>query len=271
MKCKDWPVGVCSWSLQMDINSVAKTLSKIGIDHVHLEIRPALEKGREDYLNAVREKNWTISATMINFPQEDYSTLERIKMTGGIVPDEYRKQNHRDCAAAVKVTSKLGVDYMTMHAGFIDESNTEYADKFRERICSIADIAHEEGIMLLLETGQETAQELRQFLEELNHPAIGINFDPANMILYDKGDPVEAIHELAPWIRHVHIKDAIRTEQPGTWGREVPWGEGQVGQERFLNALGEIGFEGVLSIEREAGDDRLSDIKLAAEKLNLFS
>ena len=121
--------------------------------------------------------------------------------------------------------------------------------------------------MLLLETGQETAQELRNFLEELNNPVIGVNFDPANIILYDKGDPIEAVRVLAPWIKHIHIKDATRTKQPGTWGLEVPWGDGEVGPETFLNVLKEIGFEGTLAIEREAGDDRLGDVKLAAERL----
>ena len=60
-----------------------------------------------------------------------------------------------------------------------------------------------------------------RFCTELNHPNIGVNFDPANMILYDKGDPVKALHVLAPWMRQVHIKDAKRTKIPGTWGEEV--------------------------------------------------
>lgn len=271
MKCKDWPIGVCSWSLQMDIASVVEAMNKIGIDHMHLAIRPALGGSGNDYLAAINVQNEIISATMLDFPQEDYSTLDSIKATGGIVPDEYWNRNCEDYIAAAKITRGLGVKYLTMHAGFIDESNEEYADKFKERINLLAGIAEKEKIMLLLETGQETAQELRHFLDELDHPAIGINFDPANMILYGKGDPIKAVHELAPWIKHVHIKDAIGTEQPGTWGREVPWGDGQVGPEEFLNALSEIGFEGALSIEREAGNDRFGDIKLAAERLSLFS
>jgi sugar phosphate isomerase/epimerase len=75
---------------------------------------------------------------------------------------------------------------------------------------------------------------------------------------------------LAPWIKHIHIKDAIRTKQPGTWGMEVPWGEGEVGDATFLKALKEIGYEGTLAIEREWGDDRFGDIGLAAERLSRF-
>ncbi|MHC4594484.1 MAG: sugar phosphate isomerase/epimerase family protein, partial [Planctomycetota bacterium] len=81
-----------------------------------------------------------------------------------------------------------------------------------------------------------------------------------NMILYDKGVPTEAIRVLAPWVKHIHIKDALRTKQPGTWGLEVPWGEGEVGTEAFLNTLEEIGFDGVLAIERgsDSGDTNVN-------------
>ncbi len=96
---------------------------------------------------------------------------------------------------------------------------------------------------------------------------LGVNFDPANMILYDKGDPVEAVRRLGSWIKHVHIKDAVRTSHPGTWGTETPWGEGQVAGDALLTALKEVGFTGVLAIERETGDNRLEDIRLAVARL----
>jgi len=134
----------------------------------------------------------------------------------------------------------------------------------------LADAAAEKQITLLMETGQESSQELREFLQELNHPFVGVNFDPANMILYNKDEPAEAVRVLAPWIRHIHIKDAIRTKQPGTWGMEVPWGEGQVGGDSFLKALQEIDYQGTLAIEREAGDDRFGDIRLGVERLSRF-
>jgi L-ribulose-5-phosphate 3-epimerase len=265
MKCKNWPVGVCTWSLQTDITGVAEAMKQIGLEHVHLGIRPALQD--PDILAAIQSRDWTITATMIDFPQEDYSTLEAIKVTGGIVPDDCWDTNRRLFLGAIDATVKLGAKYLSMHAGFIDETDQAYARKFHERIKSLADAAAEKGIVLLLETGQETAEELKQFLDQLNHPAIAVNFDPANMILYDKGDPIEALRTLAPWIKHLHVKDATRTKQPGTWGAEVPWGTGQVGPQAFINALEEIGFDGAMAIEREAGTDRIGDIKLAAEKL----
>ena len=267
MKCGNWPIGVCSWSLQTNIEGVVDAMEKIGTEYVHLGVRSSLESGGNDYLEAVRKQHWNISATMIDFPQEDYSTLESIKVTGGIMPDESWERNRALFLGAAEITAGLGANYMSMHAGFIDERDKAYAEKFHDRIRELADIAFGKDIMLLLETGQETAKELRDFLEELNHPAIGINFDPANMILYDKGNPIEAVLVLAPWIKHVHIKDAIRTKQPGEWGMEVPWGDGEVDEKAFLAALKEVRFDGVLAIERESGDDRFGDIKLAAERL----
>jgi L-ribulose-5-phosphate 3-epimerase len=265
MKCKNWPVGVCSWSLQTDIAGVAKAMKRIGLEHVHLGIRPAVES--PDVMAAIQRQDWTISSTMIDFPQEDYSTLEAIKVTGGIVPDDSWDRNHKLFLGAVEATVGLGVKYLSMHAGFIDESNPEYAGKLHDRIRTLADAAGDRNLILLLETGQETAQELRAFLEELNHPAVAVNFDPANMILYDKGDPIEAVQVLASWIKHLHVKDATRTKQPGTWGAEVPWGDGEVNTATFLQTLEQIGFDGIMAIEREAGDDRLADIMLAAQRL----
>ena len=121
--------------------------------------------------------------------------------------------------------------------------------------------------MLLLETGQETAADLRRCLEDLNHPALRVNFDPANMILYGKGYPIAAVRTLAPWIKHVHIKDAVQSAVPGKWGSEVPWGDGEVGSNEFIQTLEEIGYTGALAIEREAGDTRKNDIKLAVNRL----
>jgi hypothetical protein len=271
MKCKNWPIGVCSWSLRTDIAGVADAMKQLSLEHIHLAVRSACGKSGTKYLEAVQGQKWIITSTMIDFPQEDYSTLETIKTTGGIVPDDCWRKNKKLFIAAAQVTAKLGVKFLSMHAGFIDETDPAHARKLHNRIRTLADTAGENNITLLLETGQETAEELRNFLEKLNHPSVGVNFDPANMILYNKGDPTEAVRVLAPWVKHLHVKDAIRTEKPGTWGTEVPWGKGQVGIEKFLILLQEIRFNGAMAIEREAGDNRFGDIKIAVERLYAFS
>jgi L-ribulose-5-phosphate 3-epimerase len=268
--CNYWPVSVCSWSLKQDVNGLAESMSKLDIGYVNLAVRAGVQEGCEQFLEAVREQDWKISSTMIDFPYEDYSTLDSIKKTGGIGPDESWEENRELALGAINVTAQLGAKYILMHAGFIDHTQPEYATKFYDRVRLLADAAVEKNVKFLLETGQETADELKHFLEEMDHPALRVNFDPANMILYDKGNPLEAVKVLAPWIRHIHIKDALRTKTPGTWGAEVPWGEGEVDSDAFLRTLKEIGFNGALAIEREAGDDRFGDIKKAAERLSAF-
>lgn len=270
IKCNDWLISVCTWSLANDFDKIGTLRQQAQLSHLHLAVSPALGTGGEDYLSTVQKENWNITATMIDFPQEDYSTLESIKTTGGIVPDQYWQDNRQKVFDAVDVTAQLGVKYLTLHFGFLELTDPGQAKKLYGRAKTLADKAAENNIQLLMETGQETAAELRQFLEELNHPAFGVNFDPANMILYDKGDPIEAVQTLGSWIKHVHIKDAVKTKVPGTWGQEVPWGDGQVGTHDFLTALNQIGFSGALAVEREAGDDRVGDIKLAIERLSKY-
>ena len=267
MQCNTWPLAVCTWSLRTDIASVVAAVRDLELDHVNLALRPALAEGGNEYLAIVRQQKWTISATTVGFSQEDYSTLESIRATGGIIPDEHWSRNRDIVFRAAEITEELGVRYLSLHAGFIEENDTARVKTIRDRMTELADAAAERKITLLMETGQETAENLKRFLEEVDHPALAVNLDPANMVLYDKGNPVAAVRTLAPWIKHVHIKDALRTKQPGTWGQEVPWGEGDVQADAFLEALVEIGFDGVLAIERECGDDRLGDIRLALERL----
>jgi len=256
------PIGICSWSLRNDLAEVSKVLEETGLSHIHLGI-DTLDEFRE----AIAKNSWIVTCTMIGFPQEDYSTPDSIRKTGGIVPNDCWDANRTLALEAIRLTAALGVAHLSLHAGFIDHNDAESYQTFCARMCELAKAAHAENIMLLLETGQETASDLRRCLENLNHPALGVNFDPANMILYGKGDPIAAVHTLAPWIKHVHIKDAVKSTVPGEWGSEVPWGNGEVGSNEFIQTLGEIGYTGVLAIEREAGNTRMNDIKLAADRL----
>jgi sugar phosphate isomerase/epimerase len=271
IKCGNWPVGVCSWSLQRDVPGVAEAMKELSITHVHLDVGPACEGNPDAYLGVIRREGWTISSTMIGFPQEDYTTLETIKKTGGIVPDGCWEDNKARFIKAIRATAALKVRYLSSHFGFLDTSRPEYARTLHDRVRLLADAAAEHQVVILMETGQEKAEELREFLEAIDHPALGVNFDPANMILYNMGNPLEGVKILRPWVKHIHIKDAIRTQQPGTWGQEVVWGTGQVDADAFLKTLKELDYQGVLSIEREAGEDRLGDIQKAVQKLATFS
>ncbi len=259
-----WPVSVCSWSLQCKTEELIDIYTDLGSPQTHLALGDLLNSPEkaEDLAQKL-----SISATMIGFPQEDYTTLETIKASGGILPDDCWNANLETIRKAIELTNKLNVPFLTFHAGFIDETDPVALEKMTERIQTVADIAADNGITILLETGQESAADLKSFMQQINHAALGVNFDPANMILYDKGNPIEAIKLLAPWIKHIHIKDATKSPVKGEWGAEVPWAEGEVGAEIFIDTLSEINYSGSIAIEREAGETRIKDIKSAINKL----
>ena len=185
---------------------------------------------------------------------EDYTTMETIRVTGGVAPDATWEQNKANIAATVPIAKQLGMRLVTFHAGFLphDESDPAFVT-LAQRLRDVADMFAAHGIGVGLETGQETAPALRDLLKILDRPTLSVNFDPANMVLYDKGDPIDALRTLGPWIGQVHIKDGIRTKVSGEWGEEVVVGSGDVDWPAFFAALHEVGFTGDLCIEREAG------------------
>ena len=269
-------IGVCSWSYQRPLREVADEMAKIGVKGIDLALTPfvapdgrhGVEEGEEALAFAKAQfasGAWRLFATMISFPQEDYSTLDTIRKTGGVVPDDCWPRNREIAAAAAELSGTLGAPYMLFHAGFLDESNPAAYAAYVERVSFVRDACAKAGVQLILESGQETAEDLARFLRDV--PGLYVNFDPANMILYGKGRPMEALETLVPWIRKIHVKDADATAVPGTWGTERPWGEGQVGGAAFIDALNGLGFTGNLTIEREGGDDRAGDIARAAARL----
>ena len=269
-------VGVCSWSWRLPMKGVAAEMDKAGVKGIHLALGPFIAPDERhgsaegaDALEFVKAKvasgEWKLMSTMIATVGEDYSTLETIRKTGGIVPDQHWEANKRIVTAGAKLTQELGCKYMSTHAGFLDEGDPGALAKYVERVSWMRDECRKYGVTLILESGQETAEELSRFMAKV--PGIGINFDPANMILYDKGCPMKALRTLSPWIRQVHVKDAVVTKVPGTWGTEVPWGEGEVGGAKFVAALEKLGYKGNYVVEREGGDSRAEDIASAVRRL----
>lgn len=260
-------LAVCSWSLQpKNPKDLVEKLGETGVSRVQLALDPlrTAPKVWGDTEKILRKNGVTVISGMVTCIGEDYSTLDSIRVTGGIAPDATWKQNLKNFTACATIAKKMGLRLVTFHAGFLppEETHPTFA-KMLQRLETVADIFMGQNILLGLETGQETAHELAALLHKLNHPNIGVNFDPGNMILYDKGDPVKALHTLAPWVRQVHIKDARRTRVPGTWGQEVPVGTGDMDWRAFFSTFKHVIFNVNLAIEREYGDSRVADIRTA--------
>lgn len=262
-------LAVCSWSLQPATpDQLFQSLEAIGIQRVQLALDPLRENPKVwgQFGAEAARRGVTIVSGMFGTVGEDYTTLETIKATGGVVPDATWGQNWKNIQQIVTLAEQLGLKLVTFHAGFLphEESDPNFAKLF-QRISQIADLFSQRGISLGFETGQETAGTLSQFLTKLDRPTVGVNFDPANMILYAKGDPIAALRTLAPWLKQCHIKDANRTKVPGTWGEEVVVGTGQVDWKAFFAALRDVKFAGDCCIEREAGNQRVADIRAARD------
>jgi len=279
MNIDGFEIGVCSWSLHpKDLGDLIRQTQEAGLSHIQIGLIPpltVLDAGRvEAQAGELKAAGITLTGGMIGFAGEDYATIAKIKETGGFVPDSEWEFRCKATAEAIRIGKVLGVPHVSAHIGFVPSPAEDRAryETIVGRVRAIADLCRDAGMGLNLETGQEPAAELLEFLKEVERPNVGINFDPANMILYGAGDPIEAIKTLGPLIKHVHVKDGTASANPGVeWGAEVPFGKGEVGAMRFISALRAAGYKGPLCIEREAGDQRLVDVKFAVETLRGMS
>jgi sugar phosphate isomerase/epimerase len=269
-------IAVCSWSLEpASADDLLKKLLATGIRRVQIALDPIREnKGGawSDVAAKAAAQGVALVSGMMGTIGEDYTTLEAIRRTGGVVPDGTWAGNWKSFEANADLAARLGLKLVTFHAGFLphEKADPSFA-KLQDRLRRTADLFQARGIALGLETGQETADTLVAFLRQLDHKGVGVNLDPANILLYDKGDPVAAARMLGPWLKQVHLKDAVRTKVPGTWGEEVVLGTGQVDWKGFFGALSAAGFAGNLCIEREAGHQRVADIRAAREYVEHLS
>ncbi|HZZ44870.1 MAG TPA: sugar phosphate isomerase/epimerase family protein [Tepidisphaeraceae bacterium] len=269
MRIHGHDIGVCSWSLQTkEAGELVGKIKELGLAHVQLAMGKLTDEQLRANVGEIRAAGIEITAGMIGFAGEDYASIAIIRKTGGYLPDELWPERQKESERVARLGKELGIQKISTHIGFVPPSSDPRYKVMVERVGQVADAFGQEGVELLMETGQEQAPELLQFLNDLSRRNVCINFDPANMILYGAGDPIEAIHTLGRHIGHVHVKDATLSSQPAvTWGAEVPFGTGAVPHGAFLEALAEVKYGGPLVIEREAGQSRMADVKVAIETL----
>lgn len=267
-------IGVCSWSLQAkNAKDLAEKVNALGIKRVQLGLTPHRDdpgawQGAQEILG---EAGIDIVSGMFSTIGEDYTTPETIRKTGGVVPDEHWEENWELAKDAAALAKSMGLKIVTAHAGFLPHDPADPTfDKLCMRIVELAELFAQHGSVFLLETGQETAGTLLAFLAEVEKRGarnVGVNYDPANLILYDMDDPIEALPKLVTHVGQVHVKDGKRPAQKGQWGEEVVVGTGEVDWQAFVRILADADFSGSYIFEREAGDDRVGDIRLGITAL----
>lgn len=189
--------------------------------------------------------------------------------TIGLVPPKTRAARIDALRQASDFAKLLGVGQVQTHCGFIPENPADplYSGSV-EAIRTVAQHCHGNGQSFLMETGQETPTTVSRAIRDVNMPNLGVGFDTANLILYGKANPVDAIDILGPHVRSVHAKDGKWPTDPSKLGEEVLIGQGLVDFKKVFTRLHNFGYTGAISIEREtSGPQQVEDVK--QEKLYL--
>ena len=254
---REMPVGVmmsAGWTLDQ-----LRQVRNLGFDNVqiHAPAEDVLADNRRStgLIRDIHSEDVEITTVFAGFSGEDYGDIQTVKETVGYLNPSLREERIEITGRISDFANALGVDKVAAHIGFVPE-DPDHPDHHAmiECVRRLADHCGRNGQDFCLETGQETAAALRHFLETLRRDNVGVNFDPANMILYGSGEPIQALDVVADYVVSVHAKDGKWPQGEGQLGREFPLGQGDVGMDRFIAKLKQIGYRGPVTMEREIPD-----------------
>jgi L-ribulose-5-phosphate 3-epimerase len=273
----DLEIGLMFWAGE-DARKTLQQVKRFGLRAGQLGFAGELplDRAAERWDEALTAEHFTAVTAVCSYLGEDYADIPTVARTVGLVPEATRAERIARTKAVSDVARALAIDSVACHIGFVphepaDAVYTQIRDVARE----LCDYCGANGQSFTLETGQEPAKALLRFIADVDRPNLKINFDPANMILYGTGEPIEALDVLAKHVVSVHCKDGDwpPLDKPEALGEERPLGEGDVNVHAFIAKLKEIGYKGVLSIERENADpqQRDADIRKAIRLLRRFT
>ena len=270
-----WPVGVFA-SIDAGLGVKLEVARDLGITTVQLHTPAKRSRTPENataFLAKLSEYGIQVTCVFLGFEGETYETIAKTAESIGFVPAATRAARLAEAEEIADFAKLLGVDAIGCHIGFVphDTASGDYKAMV-EAIRALCGHLEKNGQRLHLETGQEKAEHLLAFIQDVGCGNLFINFDPANLILYGMGDPIGSLKKVGAYVKSVHCKDALATKgTPGVdWGSEVPFGTGQVDAERFLTTLKEIGFDGPLTIEREIPEEPARQKEEISQALDLI-
>lgn len=275
---KRFPIGVIINSFRTDIPTSVKKAAEVGAQGIQVyatsgEMAPenlSKEKRRE-FLDLVKSNGLIISALCGDLGG------------GGFTHPEKNPEKIEKSKRILDLAKELETNVVTTHIGVVPEDKNHDRYKIMQEAChELAEYADSIDAHFAIETGPETSATLKGFLDSLESTGVGVNLDPANLVMVTGDDPVKAVHNLKKYIVHTHAKDGkqlfykdpeiIYGMKPdvivtGDSFIEVPLGEGSVSFKEYLEALCDIGYNGFLTIEREVGDNPEKDIRTAVKFL----
>ena len=269
----DWQplqVGVMFWTggvLGVDASpgEITAMVKGLGVNCGQLGVHGKADIGPEGtaaWKEALAKNGVTLNTVFASFEGESYADIPTVEQTVGYIPKGPREEREQRTREISDFAHALGVPGIAAHIGFVpeDHSDPDYI-AVRDMMRRLCDYCAERGQSYALETGQEPAVTLREFIKDVDRPNLKVNFDPANMVLYGSGEPMEALNVIHPWVVSVHCKDGTWPKEKGVFGEETPLGEGDVGMDNYVAKLKEVGYTGPLTIEREiTGEEQRDDI-----------
>jgi sugar phosphate isomerase/epimerase len=258
--------------LQDDMVSQFKKIEDLGIPTCQVSgtAEDMVLRGKLDLLKDAMDKTSVeVSTVFAVFEGQTYNNNTGPK-TDGLVPDKLRQPRMELMVRLSKMVKQLGLHSITSHIGFIpdDEQDTLY-EKFIEAMKVVAREMLANQQILCFETGQELPSTLKRTIDHVGTENLFINLDPANLILYGKSDPLDAVAIFGPWVRGMHAKDGVWPNRDEALGHETRLGDGCVRFPLLLRRLKACGFQGPVTIEREiSGPQQIEDIKHAMKFLD---
>jgi len=270
---RELEVGVMFWA-GGDPVATLREVKSLGVSSGQLGVPGdmPLEGAADAWKQALAAEDFRLVTIFCSYVGESYADVPTVQSTVGFIPPATRADREQRTKDVSHFAAALGVNSIACHVGFVpDDPEHEDYRNVLEMVRRICDHAALHGQTFALETGQEPADVLLKFLHAVNRSNLGINFDPANLIMYGTGDPILAVEVLHEHLLSVHCKDGVWPPKmpAGALGTETPLGEGAVGMDKFIAKLKQLGYKGTLNVEHEIDDrqQRLVDIKKGVELL----
>lgn len=265
-------IGVCVSLTRKPVAECFENFVKMGFHHCQLMSwdRSLRTPEKAEEIKAACEKyDVTVTALWCGWGGPSVWNFYAGQETLGLVPVAYRYARMQDLTDGSDFAKRLGVTDVVTHMGFVPENpNDANYPGFVAAVRSVAAHMQANGQYLLFETGQETPVTLRRLFEDVGLPNLAVNLDPANLILYGKANPVDALEVIGKYVRGVHGKDGCYPTNGHDLGAETPMGQGRVDFPALLKGLHALGYDGCITIEREIeGDQQAVDILAARDML----
>lgn len=266
-------IGVCvNFNKIDDMSKKFKNLKAEGFDNCQLiSWKPELwtDENLEIIKNLTEENGITVSAFWCGWEGPCVWNFYDGQITLGLVPPEYRVMRIKNLCDGADFAHKLGVKNVVTHMGFIPENpNDPQFTPFCVAVRQVAEHLKKNGQYLLFETGQETPVTMLRCFEKVGCDNLGVNLDTANVILYGKANPVDALDVFGKYVMNIHAKDGLYPTNGHDLGREVRIGDGKVDFKALFKKLHELGYDSYVTIEREIeGEQQTEDIRHAKKYL----